>query len=113
MYLSPLLLTPLAGRKWEVAAPFLALSTSANAILIPKGFVCDLNSIPRFLWWASTPSDYAAAGVLHDWGYAGNLGRKAADCLYRETLAHLGMSFARRNLRYWALRTVGRFAYKG
>ena len=53
------------------------------------------------------------AGVIHDWGYRGNLTRETADAVYLELLLHLGMSRTRAYLRYRALRVFGRFSYKG
>ena len=90
---------------------FIVDTDIAGSILVPAGFMCDLNSIPRFLWWASTPADYAEAGVVHDWAYRGNLPRDKADEVYRELLITLGMSHKRADLRYAALRYLGWRAY--
>jgi len=113
MFLTDLLLHPLGDRKWQVAVPFVVETKKAGELVIPAGFVCDLNSIPRFLWFASTPADYPEAGVVHDWGYRGNLPRDVADAVYREILDALEMGKVRRNGRYFALRVFGRFSYKG
>lgn len=113
VFKTDLILHPLPNRKWLVAAPFVVETTVAGLIIVAAGFECDLNSIPRFLWFVSTPADYPEAGVVHDWGYRGNLRRDVADAVYRETLAALGMGKVRRQSRYLALRVFGRFAYKG
>lgn len=108
-----LILHPLPDRKWRVVSPFAVETTTIGLIVVPAEFVCDLNSIPRFLWWASTPADYPEAGVVHDWGYRGNLRRDVADAVYREILATLEMGKIRREGRFLALRIFGRFSYKG
>jgi hypothetical protein len=109
---TPLLLRPLGGRLWHIEHPFVYVSDIAGRIEVPAGFISDLNSIPRFLWWASTPADYPEAGVVHDWGYRGNLPRAVADAVYREILGVTQMGAPRRNGRFWALRIFGRFSYK-
>jgi hypothetical protein len=39
-------------------------------LIIPKGFICDLASIPRLLWIIISPFDLGAAAVPHDWIYS-------------------------------------------
>ena len=109
--LTPLLLQPLAKRRWLVMSDFHVDTKAAGQITVPAGFDCDLNSVPRFLWWASTPADYPEAGVVHDWAYRGNLERKVADQVYQEVLDALGANGFRAKTRYFALRLFGRFAY--
>lgn len=110
-FLSNLILDPLSGRKWRVVCPLVYSSDIAGILTVPAEFVCDLNSIPRFLWWASTPTDFPEAGVLHDWSYRGNLPRDVADKVYQEALRALGMSSFRAQLRYRSLRVFGARAY--
>lgn len=109
--LSRLVLDPLDKRKWALEYDFIYESDLAGRLIVPAGFVCDLNSIPRFLWWASTPTDFPEAGVVHDWAYRGNLPRNVADRVYAELLTLLGMGDARVASRYMALRAFGRWAY--
>ena len=107
-----LLLRPLPGRLWEVKCTFVCDTNTAGLLAVPKGFICDLTSIPRFLWWASTPTDHPEAAVVHDWGYRDkHLPQPLADAVYRELLEFSGMSPFRARNRYWALRAFGRFAY--
>ena len=113
MFKTDLLLHPLGNRQWMIAVPFIVQTETVGEVIVPSGFMCDLNSIPQFLWFVSTPADYPEAGVVHDWGYRGNLTQAQADATYREILKALGMGKVRRNLRYAALRTFGRFSYKG
>lgn len=110
----PLLLEPRPARKWCVARVFIVHSDVLDgALTVPDGFICDLSSIPRFLWWESTPADYPEAGVIHDYAYHDNhLPRAVADKLYREALDMLDAGGFRRQVRYWGLRAFGWHAYR-
>lgn len=118
MTLPELHLVPLPGRNWRVTQDFAVQTVAANPLYeegivkIPAGFVCDLNSIPRFLWFASTPTDYPEAGAVHDFLYDQQIPRDIADTVYLEILITLGMSFARAQARYRALRLFGWAAYR-
>ena len=46
------------------------IGRSSEIITIPKGFVTDLTSIPRFFWSAFPKSGpYMSAAILHDYLY--------------------------------------------
>lgn len=111
MFDKRVILSPRENRRWEVMERFTVYSAIAGTIVVPQGFITDLNSIPRFLWWASTPSDYPEAGVVHDCAYRGFLPRDIADRVYAELLTFMGMSDARVAGRYMALRLFGWHAY--
>jgi hypothetical protein len=111
--LTPLILQPLPDRKWKLAADFSVVTDTVGPMTVPAGFVTDLSSIPRFLWWESTPSDYPEAGVLHDYCYDHNrVPRAVADKLYREVVTYLNAGRPRSFARYWALRVFGGIAYR-
>ena len=121
-FLCKLFLEPLPNRQWMVYGQcpqsgepmdYMVYTRTAGLLVIPAGFVCDLNSIPRLLWWASPPTDFPEAGVVHDWAYRGHLERGVADKVYAELLDALGASPARSAGRYMALRLFGWRAYKG
>lgn len=45
-------------------------SSSLPSVTVPKGFVCDLASVPRLLWAKYPPTGrYAYAAVVHDYLY--------------------------------------------
>lgn len=50
-------------------------------ITIPKGFIWDLSSVPRFLWWLFPPDgDFEFASLIHDYLYwAKIMSRERAD----------------------------------
>ena len=87
---------------------------------VPRGFVCDGASLPRFCWRVfGHPFDrkHIRGGVRHDWNYTvggDNAIRKAADEQYREDLKADGQGFVLRWLEYFAVRICGRshFNYK-
>jgi hypothetical protein len=112
MNIPELVLVPLPGRKWRVKGDFVIETKAYGWVHVPDGFVCDLNSMPRFLWWASTPTDYPEAGTVHDWLYNQQIPQKIADAVYLELLLALGMNSVRARARYRALRMFGGFAYR-
>lgn len=110
--LPEILLVPLPGRKWRIPVGYVVWTSAYGWVHIPSDFVCDLNSIPRFLWWASTPTDYPQAGATHDFLYDQQIPQEIADAVYLELLLASGMGKFRANARYRALRMVGGIAYR-
>ena len=50
-------------RKWILGRD---LSNKTETITVPTGFVTDLASVPRAMWWAIAPFDVARAAIIHD-----------------------------------------------
>ena len=46
-------------------------TNKTETITVPSGFVTDLASVPRALWWAIAPFDVARAAIIHDLLYKG------------------------------------------
>ena len=70
----PLVITPDPFQKgcYRTERPFsfdVGVKGSGLTVTVPEGFVTDLASVPRPLWWLIAPHDpqYAAAAVLHDY----------------------------------------------
>lgn len=82
---------------------------------VPRGFVCDGASVPRFFWrFLGHPLDrrHLKPGVRHDYGYAtGTVPRKILDRQYRADLKAEGLGIFRRNLEYIGVRVFGRRHY--
>lgn len=58
------------GKKFVIAEDFKETLSDGHVIIIPKGFVTDLSSVPRLLWWLISPfGDFIKASVLHDFLY--------------------------------------------
>lgn len=63
-------MTMLRGRD-RMLNETLTWADDIRALAVPKGFVCDLASVPRLLWWWMPPDGiYRAAVVIHDWDYS-------------------------------------------
>ncbi len=57
-------------RKWEVVDDWQYELRDGTEIMIPKGFVFDGASIPRFLWALLSPVGLLfIPGLIHDYGY--------------------------------------------
>lgn len=86
---------------------------------IPKGFLWDGASIPKFAQGVigRPMGDYALAGLIHDWLYCSRIlgnndnGRKKSDELFLLTMKCLDISWWRRKIMYRAVRIGGHSAY--
>lgn len=78
---------------------------------VPKGFVSDGASVPRWLWaLLGHPLDrhHRRAGVAHDWGYEiAKKPRNQLDAEYRENLSVDGLGIFCRWLEYFFVRLCG------
>lgn len=94
-----------------------------DIIIIPKGFIWDLSSTPRFLWWLLPPDgDFDLAYLLHDYLWiekkSHNYTRKFTDDeMYKWTKKINGTNkVSLRNIdnfvRYWAVRIFGSLVWK-
>ena len=105
-----LILEPLPDGTYRLADDF-DVQVNAYTFTIPKGFVTDGASIPRFLWRVcghplESPRIYAA--VVHDWLYStGRVTRAEADEIYRALLIAYGVGSFRAYVEYYALRAFG------
>ena len=50
----------------EVALESVGVKCPASKITCAKGFVTDLASVPRAIWWLISPWDIARAAIIHD-----------------------------------------------
>lgn len=108
--------------KWVVDDGFTYLDAARGITIdVPPGFVCDLASIPRALWWLIAPMELSqCAPVLHDLLYkqGGRLDgrhaytRAAADQLFREVMTEEGVPGWRRKAAYRAVRLFGGRAWQ-
>lgn len=92
---------------------------SGKVCRVPKGFLWDGASIPKFAQKiiGKPMGDYALAGLLHDWLYSSRIlgnnerGRKEADKLFLLAMKCLNISWWRRKLMYRAVRLFGFSSY--
>jgi len=95
-FTTPLTVTPLQdGRSWELCEAFhycVGDKDSDECIEVPKGFVTDFASIPRFFWFLPDWATYNKSPIIHDRLYfckeiMGNpITRKKADAVFLEAM---------------------------
>lgn len=97
------------GRDWRLLAPL-----TFGDFTVPAGFVTDLASTPRFLWWWLPPwSTYGPAAIIHDAAYRRQERTRAeADALFLAGMAVLKVPAARRWVIYLSLRLFGGIAWR-
>ena len=124
--LPPPLLSYVGGDNWRLEADY-TYQDGDRTIVVPAGFVFDLSSVPRALWWLIAPFELSiVAPLLHDYIYehGGDLPpgsvtpphvytRKEADDLFRRVMEQEGVPAWRRALAYSAVRLFGGKAWKG
>ena len=106
----------LGDYRFELLTPFeyhVGGFPGIEVIRVPAGFVTDLASTPRILWWLIPPHGrYAKASIVHDYMYHRAIGtRSYADKVFLEGMKVLGVGKIRRTLMYWAVRVFGRGNY--
>lgn len=95
----------------------------APPFIVPKGFVTDFASIPRFLWSVLPPHGAAMpASVIHDFCYTthpyGSTGsdmeieRVIADQQFKKNLIAAGISKFQAEIMYRAVRWFGAYRFK-
>lgn len=102
----PLLLQPIEnGRRWLLIEPFEYLD-GVDCVHVPAGFISDLNSVPRPLWWWMPKHEYAEAGIVHDflYRYPGKRNREQVDKVHRRILELFGVRKSKRNAAYYGIR---------
>lgn len=103
---------------WRVSQP-LHYEFEGQEIVVPTGFVTDLASVPRLLWWYLPPhGNYLAAAVLHDYLYGlqmlggKEIKRVVADRVFLAAMADLGVRQLRRRIMHRGVRIGGWNAWR-
>ena len=99
---------------WVVLTSFEARWKSKH-VVVPKGFVTDLASIPRIFRTLIPQVGYhLQPAIVHDLCYAGiGLTRKESDDMFLDGMKQQGVWFARRWAIYFAVRAGGWAFFKG
>ena len=108
-------LTPLQGRfqdgpRFFVLTDELAYVSNAGAqFIVPRGFACDLASVPKWAAAFAAPWNLSAEpGCLHDWLYqTATLSREGADAIFREALLSRGVDADVARRMWEAVRVFG------
>jgi hypothetical protein len=88
-----------------------------HIITVPKGFVTNFASTPRWLWSILPPSGkWNRAAVLHDYLYSiavptAHCSRWMADAIFRDAMYRLGVSLWRRWVMWAGVRVFGNRGY--
>jgi hypothetical protein len=82
-----------------------------ETFIVPRGFVSDFATIPKFLWWLFGPTGaYTAAAILHDWLCTMLATRvppasaRDTDGIFRRRCKELGVDFVSRWLLWTGVR---------
>ena len=103
---------------WHVARPFRYRSErTGREIAVPEGFETDLASVPRGMWHLMPPcGPYLEAAVVHDYLYSQGgdaQAREAADGIFLEAMAELGVGPVMRRAMWAAVRVFGGSRFGG
>jgi hypothetical protein len=102
----PLHLEPMEnGHRWLLVAPF-EFVDGVDFVHVPAGFVSDLNSVPRVVWWWFPKTESPAAGLVHDflYRYPGKRTREQVDKMHLRILELLGVRKSKRMAAYYGIR---------
>ena len=79
------------------------------SLVVPKGFLTDFASVPRFLWAIFPPIDrWSRAALIHDYLYrTGKVSRAEADAIFLAIMKEDGVPWYQRWPMYLAVRTFG------
>lgn len=124
-FLTRLEISPLPdGRNWELEGNFVYCVDAASdgdTLIIPKGFVTDLASVPRIFWNIYPPfGKYTEAAVIHDYGYrfaGAYIGgshlytKKEVDNLFRDAMKLCGVGVFSRFILYQAVSKFGKGSF--
>ena len=104
------------NRLVQLTGPFAFIRPGGEVIEVPKGFVSDGASVPRWAW--SLVEDpfggCLEAAIVHDWLYRNRLKPRAeCDLILLEGMVALGVPLWRRQAIYWAVRVGGGFGAYG
>jgi hypothetical protein len=107
----------LTARTWEVMKAFqyhVGSEDSNEVVEVPKGFVTDFASVPRFAWWLIPPDgNYTQAAVVHDYLYHTKpYTRHRCDQIFLEAMAVLGVPRWKRSIMFMAVRIACWYPWK-
>lgn len=104
------------SREWELLEDLeyhVGSEDSTDIIIVPKGFITDFASSPKWTWWIVPPfGRYSPCAVIHDFLYRNGLRtRKECDDIFLEAMVVMDVPVWQRNLIYGSVRIFGGPAY--
>ncbi len=105
----------LNGEEWLVLEPFRYRSKLIGTVIVPRGFVTDLTSVPWFArWYVARDGEHTKPAVIHDFLYTlasvdqhPEVDQKLADQVFREALLVRGIRSTQASVLYAAVRIGG------
>ena len=112
---SPLILMPVGSYQWQVCQHGWQVQLSNGYdIIVARGFVTDLASVPRIFWPIVPPyGKHLEASILHDFLCRNGWPRKTADREFLHAMKRAGVKRWRRMLMFWAVRAWAILSGKG
>lgn len=93
----------------------MGVSINGELVYVPKGFVTDLATIPRWYWSIISParSDLIEASIFHDYLYAcpGDYSRLEIDSIFYHLLIENGTSVYIAGKMFFAVRVFGSYHF--
>ncbi len=109
-FVTPICLVPEPGDRFRLCDNMI-VHVDDKYMVVPRGFVTDLASIPRILWPIFWPDDYdsIASSILHDWHYCcdAEIERKHADEIFYYGQLSRGASRLKAYIYYVGIRRIG------
>lgn len=104
-------LLPIGDNQWEVVEDFI-YQLNDFQIIVPKGFITDLASVPKILWGLCPPhGKHTTAAVVHDYLYSEyneyGINRTLADKIFLRIMKEYHVSYIIRNIMYRGVRMFG------
>ena len=100
--------------KWFVVSKEIEFETSfGKTFIIPKGFITDLSTVPKWLWGVCPPfGDFVLAAIIHDYLYVTKpCSKKVADkemLIWSKVLnSDTTLNRIDNYLRYWVVKHLG------
>jgi len=95
------------GRRVRLAEPF-SFTIDGELLTIPKGFITDFASVPRFFWRICPPWGRSwRAATIHDFLYSIGYPRERADLYFKDAMMLDGVPWWRREMMFRAVRVFG------
>lgn len=93
------------GKRWRLLSPF-EFVEGDDVIHVPANFVTDMNSTPRIVWWWFPKTEFAQAGIVHDWLYRYPHGRTRQQCdeIHERILLLSGCRPSKAKAAYYGIR---------
>lgn len=118
-FLTPLIVRTDHATQWVLDEDLIYQSPHNGLITVPRGFLCDLASIPRVFQLLIPVNDvHREAATLHDWLYykkgvigAYTYSREQCDKLFLQAMKETGVPTWKRLAMFFAVRVGGYIAW--